>query len=98
MANTIQVQAEMWYEEGRFEEAKGEALRAADLFETLGDTMELELSRELLFDINQAIGESAAPRKSGFKGELLETVVPPTAVDYPLLALASSWTYSFTKK
>jgi len=97
MASMMQLQAEMWYEERRFEEAKSEALRAAEVFETLGATVDLELTRELLFDIDQAIGESAPPRKSGFDGELLETAPLSTAVDSPFSALASSWMYSSTK-
>ena len=97
MASMMQLQAEMWYEERRFGEAKAEALRAAEAFETLGDTMELELTRELLFDIHRAIGEWAPPRKEGFNGELLETPPLSTVVDSPFSALASSWMYSSTK-
>ena len=98
MARLMQLQAEMWYKERRFEEAKVEALRATEVFESLGDTIELEVCRELLFDINGAIGESAIYRKSDFDGECLEMVLLPTAVDSPFLAMASPWSYSSKKK
>jgi len=91
MANMMELQAEMLYEEGRFEEARVEAVRAADAFETLGDTIELEACRELLSDINEAVNKSAVSRKSSFNGELLEPALPPTTVDSPFSALASSW-------
>ena len=64
MAGLIELEAEIWYGEGRFEEARAEALRAVELFERLGDTVELEVTRELLFDIDQATGGSEPVRKS----------------------------------
>ena len=49
----MELQARIWYEEGRLEEAESEALRAADVFEKLGATEELEICRELLGDIER---------------------------------------------
>ena len=49
------LQAGFWYEERRFEEAKSETLRAADVFEKLGAAGRLELCRKLLQDIEKEI-------------------------------------------
>ena len=49
----MRMQAKIWYYERRFEDAKSEALRAADVFEKLGATQSLEVCRELLQDIEK---------------------------------------------
>jgi tetratricopeptide (TPR) repeat protein len=49
-------QARFWYGEQRFEEAKSAASHAADVFEQLGATKNVELCRALLQDIEQAVG------------------------------------------
>ena len=53
LGRAMELQARIWYEEGRLEEAESEALRAADVFEKLGATEELEICRELLGDIER---------------------------------------------
>ena len=70
----ILLQAGIWYEECRFEEAKFEALRAAEVLETVGAALQLEYCREFLYDIDQAIRENVAPRSLGHNGEPLETL------------------------
>ena len=47
------IQAEIWYGQNRLEEAKPEALRAADIFDKLGATKHAENCRELLWDIEK---------------------------------------------
>ena len=49
----MRMQAKILYYERRFEEAKSEALRAADVLEKLGATESLEICRELLQDIEK---------------------------------------------
>ena len=49
----VELQAGFWCEEHRLEEAKSEALRAADLFEKLGAAKGLERCRKLLRDIEK---------------------------------------------
>ena len=56
----MQLQAGIWQKERKFEEAKSEALRAADVFEKLGATKNLERCRGILRDIEAGVGGSAA--------------------------------------
>ena len=49
----IELQARFWYRQYRFEEAKAEALRAADVYEKLGAARDLEFCRALLQDIEK---------------------------------------------
>jgi len=53
LARAMQLQARFWYGQGRFEEAKSEALGAADVFERFGAAKDLEESRALLRDIEE---------------------------------------------
>ncbi|KAF9649027.1 hypothetical protein BDM02DRAFT_3186656 [Thelephora ganbajun] len=54
------MQAWAWYKQGRFEEAKSEVLRAADVYERFGAVKDLEGCRALLRDIEE---EMKNPRK-----------------------------------
>jgi len=53
-------QALVWYEQGRFEEAKSEALRAAEIYEKLGVVKDGERCRELLRDIEGKLNASVS--------------------------------------
>jgi len=53
MGHIIQLQAGFWCQQRQFEEAKSEVLRAAEVFEELGATGDLEKCRELLQRIEQ---------------------------------------------
>jgi len=53
LACTMRLQARFWYEQGKFEEAKSEVLRAADAFERFGAAKDLEECRALLRDIEE---------------------------------------------
>ena len=55
LGQAIALQARLWYEQDRFEEARSEALRAADVFEKLGAANDLEECRELLRYIESAV-------------------------------------------
>ena len=79
------LQARIWYQEGRFEEAKSEALRAVDIFEKLGAAADLKQCREFLKRIEDAINESATSGKDS-DGELLETAPPPACSNLLLSA------------
>ena len=48
-------QADVWYQQGRLEEGKAEALRAIETFEKLGATADLSVSRTILQKIERAI-------------------------------------------
>jgi len=53
LACAMRLQAGFWYGQGKFEEAKSEALRAADIFEKFGVVKDLEECRALLRDIEE---------------------------------------------
>jgi hypothetical protein len=50
----MELQALIWYQQGRLEEAKSEALRAVDVYGKLGAAKDVEDCRELLQEIEKA--------------------------------------------
>jgi len=76
LAIAMDLQAQVWYEQDRFDEAKSEALCAADGFEKLGATERAEVTRKLLQRI-----EAAAD-----KGKPLEMALLLTRTDFPFSA------------
>ena len=61
LARSIQLQAVLWYQESRFEEAKSEALCAADVFEKTGAAKDLENTVKLLRAIEVKMDSPAVP-------------------------------------
>ena len=57
LGRAMQLQARLWYQQYRLEEAKSEALRAADVHEKIGAMIDLESCRNLLRVIERAIEE-----------------------------------------
>ena len=55
LGRAMELQAEIWYLQGRLEEAKAETLRALDVFEKLGATSDLARCRDNLQEIELAI-------------------------------------------
>ena len=53
LGRAMRLRAELWYQERRLEEAKSEALRAANVLEKLGAAKDVERCRELLQDIKK---------------------------------------------
>ena len=51
LGHAMELHARVWHKECKLEEAKSEALRAADVFKELGATKELERCREILLNI-----------------------------------------------
>jgi tetratricopeptide (TPR) repeat protein len=56
MGRVTRLQAEVWYGQGRFEEATSEALLALQIFENLGSTKDAVACRELLRKIERGMG------------------------------------------
>ena len=77
LGHATKLQARLLYQQHRFEEAKAETSRAADIFEKLGAKKYVENCSALLQMIENATDEPAASRKSDSNGE------PPTAVLLP---------------
>ena len=67
----MELQAGVWYRQHKFEEAKSESLRAAQIYEKLGAVRDLEGCREHLQVIEQALSTPAASGQSDFNCEFL---------------------------
>jgi len=73
LGRAMELQAGFWFEQRRFEEAKSEALRAADVYEKLGATSDVEDCRELLRKID----------KKSNNGEPPQMTLLPVCIDIP---------------
>ena len=91
LGRAMSLQAQFWYQEYRFEEAKSEALRAVDVYEKLGAMKDLEACRELLRDIEMEMEKAGNAGKSYFNGEVLRIVPLPT----PVNLLLSVWAVGY---
>ena len=81
LGRAMELQATFWYEQRMLKEAKSEALLAADVYEKIGATKDVEYCRTLLRKI-----EEAASPKTDSTGEFPETVLHPTSVNSPMPA------------
>jgi tetratricopeptide (TPR) repeat protein len=64
LGHVMEFQARVWYGQHRLEEARSEALRAADIFEKLGVVKEVEACRALLQDIQEELYASTSQSDS----------------------------------
>ena len=71
LGRATEKQATIWYKQHRFEEARSEVLRAADLYEKLGAAKDLEHCRKLLQKIEKKLNTPAASGRSGSNCEFL---------------------------
>jgi tetratricopeptide (TPR) repeat protein len=76
----MELQAMLWYEQGRVEEARSEALCAVGVYDKLGAVNNVEYCRILLRDIEEETKKSVTSGGSDF-GELPKTVLLPTPVN-----------------
>ena len=60
LGRAMELQAEFWHQQGRFKEARSEALRAADAYEKIGAMEDVEDCRAVLRDIEKAENEPVA--------------------------------------
>ena len=74
LGHAMERQAQIWYKQGRFEEARSETLRAIDIYEKLGTAGSLERGRKLLQDIQKKLDSSVASGKLGLNCKFLQTV------------------------
>ena len=70
----MDMDARIWYRQGRLEDAISKASRAVEIFEKIGATGWLTSSRTLLLQIQEARNR-ATSRKSNSNGKLLNTVL-----------------------
>jgi tetratricopeptide (TPR) repeat protein len=83
LGRAMLMQAEVWFRQLRFEDAKSEALDAVQIFEKLGSEEALRHCRRLLQKVEQGIKK----RSTRPPGELLITTPRPMPVDFRNLAL-----------
>ena len=76
-------QAKIWHRQGRFTEAKSEALRALEIYERLGAGRDLRDCRYLFEAIEGAVESRSTNLDSDYNGELLETIPCSTPIDSP---------------
>jgi tetratricopeptide (TPR) repeat protein len=77
------MQAEVWYRQLRFEDAQSEALDAVRIFEELGSAEGLSHCRVLLQEVERVLKRPS----TRLPGELLETTLHPTLVNFHLLVV-----------
>ena len=68
-------QSAIWYEQDRLEEAKSEALRAADIYDKLGAAKDVERCRKFLRDIEEELNAPVASGQWGLNCEFPQTVL-----------------------
>jgi len=79
LGRATHLQAYIWYQQGRLEQAKSEGLRAADVFEKLGAALELEICRELLQRIDDKMNGPVASDE--LDSEFPRTVLPAVFIN-----------------
>jgi tetratricopeptide (TPR) repeat protein len=71
LGRAVELQAEIWYGQGRLGEAKSGALRAAQVYEKLGAAKELELCRKFLQKIEKKLSTAVGPGQPDLDCEFL---------------------------
>ena len=77
------LQAKVWYKQRRLEEARAEALRAADILERLGAAMALEECIKFLQHIEGKLNRPVASGQSGSDCKLPQILRFPTPINFP---------------
>ena len=86
LGHAVEEQAQIWYWQGRYEDAVSEILCGIEIYEKLGATKDLERCRGLLQGIERSMKKEKIGTTSGetdFIGELLGTNIPPKPVNLP---------------
>ena len=78
LGGTIRLQAQIYYRQGRLEDATAEALRASEILEKFGDFNTLEDCKALLRDIERTTKCQIAPGAPDPGGEPLDVILRPT--------------------
>ena len=74
LGRVMELQAGFWYEEGKLEEAKSEALRAVGVYEGIGAAKNMERCKAILRNIENKVEMVAASGQPDSNGELLEVM------------------------
>ena len=76
-------QALVWYQQGRLEEAKSEALCAANIYDKLGAAKDLKRCRKLLRYIEEELNTPVASGQSEPDCKFLQTALLLTSINFP---------------
>ena len=71
LGRAMEVQARFWYNEDRYDEARAEALHAAETYERIGATGDMEDCRAILRSIEEIVSAPVASGALDFSGVLL---------------------------
>ena len=74
LGRATELQARFLYRQHRFEEARSEALQAANVYEKIGATKDVEDCRAILQAVDEAMNHPKTPRKPDPNGEFPGTV------------------------
>jgi tetratricopeptide (TPR) repeat protein len=77
----MELQAGVWFEQGRLDDARSKVLCALGVYEQLGAVEDVRCCRELFRVIEQVMETWSTRADSDPSGELLETIIHPTPVD-----------------
>ena len=80
LGGVMGLRADVWYFQGRLEDAKSEILHAIENYEKSGATRNAEVCQNILGKIERAMKS----RSTGSRGELLKRMPHPTSVDFHL--------------
>ena len=83
LGHAMKLHGQIWFEQGKLQEAKSEALCAIGVFEKLGATRDPEDRRKLLRDTEEKMEKLIAISNLDFNGEHLETVLLSTPANSP---------------
>ena len=72
----------IWYEQDRLEEAKSELLRAAEIYDKLGATENVERCKQNLWHIEKRLNIPIVSSQSGFNRESLQTALFLASIDF----------------
>ena len=83
LGHAMYLRAQFWGDQCRLEEAKSDAVSAAEVFEKLGAAKNVECCREIIRDIEERMKRPATSGGSDFNGEPLETMQLPAPINLP---------------
>ena len=83
LGRAMELQANLWYMQRIFQEARFEALRAADVYKKLEATQDLGRCRELLQLIDEQMNSPVVSDESDVGGELLKMLSLPACNNVP---------------
>ena len=86
LGRVMELQAQFWYQEGRFEDARSEALRAVDVYEGIGAMKGVECCKAILRNIEEKTKTIVVSGESDSNGGFMGTMPLITPFNYSFSA------------